>query len=627
MAINYGDDGNKKKDVKAAMAILQKWSGPIYEQAAKRGFGGTTITTKYDPKVTAELMKDIPSTAEIVLSGISGAIQGYSAGKDFATGKDAKTVRLAGAMGGAIGGYTGAASGSRAGNQAIGSALNSIATFAAKYEEEAKQKALVDAMETMHKRFADLNGNQDPAMAVPIAKEKQQLIANLSEQMWRAGVAPDKAMQATEALATMADPRGAHAPIAKRINAAVQDYQLSAKTPKDKDAFQAAVKGLLMEKNVAEGKLPVNMGKLAAASGQAQVASGQPIINQVPGGAVQINAGVVMAARPPQPPPTPVQQMAPPSSAPVPYAAQTNMQGVPSYLQPNPASSTSRAGASQGPQLMPATPVADPAALQAINAGKDPITKSIVPQIPESTRDLAGKIEVMAGKNGDKISDKYVMATAEIESSKAQLNALGGSKDPTINSQLQNIKVANENLDKLMEIVVSGRLPDDNTFMADFASKTYLEGRGMKTPWFSATVGKGERFKNVLTEDQIQALNAVELYWEAASTALVKIGDPGSVSAPKEQAGWLPGKPEVGRGGIPVNAAALATAKEIVAMRAATAPDYVRNVQQGTITETIQKNSFELGLEAQKIQLREIMKPKRPGITFDEQLDRLTRGL
>jgi hypothetical protein len=276
-AINFGKS-EQQKNTDKAMEILQKWSGPIYEQAAKRGFGSTKKT--HDPSITAKMMADIPSATESLLGGIQGALAGYQAGGSFAGAMkpgDNKMATIGKMAGAALGGYTGASAygSSRQAGIGVGASLGAVAEHASQWEQITKQKLAQDAISTMGQRMAVLNNPKNPEQAIQFSAEKDQLVAQTAQQLYSAGVAPDKAIILSESIASIHDPSGRYSPIGVRANAALMKYQASPQGQADKDELSYMMKALVMEKRVSEGELPFNMGQMAVGAGKAARAAQQ----------------------------------------------------------------------------------------------------------------------------------------------------------------------------------------------------------------------------------------------------------------------------------------------------------------------------------------------------------------
>lgn len=340
MAINYAGKGatggdNPNEALTKMLANLQKFAGPIFETAVKQGGWGatTTTTTPGDPIAAGKLMidavgsgaelqgkaadrrmkaiseahginaaaaetkakalADIPSIGETLLGAVQGYLSGRQAGEaaGFSIGGEGGQ-----SVGAAIGGAIGAAamgSGSIKTMASSGQMLNNIATQAAVWEKSTRVKMSQEAVASMSQRMGELNNPRTTQEAVKFANEKAKLVNETAQSLVLAGVAPDKALQASQQMAAIYDPQGQFSDSRTQFAAAYAEY-LAIPNPKkqDKDLLKQKINTIVAGENIRQGKLPVNINTALFGGSQGIPAAG-PVNN--PG------AGPVGAGAPQQP--------------------------------------------------------------------------------------------------------------------------------------------------------------------------------------------------------------------------------------------------------------------------------------------------------------------------------------
>lgn len=578
MAIDFGND-EKKQNYNKAMEVLQKWSGPIYEGAAKRGFGGTSVTKSYDPYKTAVLMRDIPTSGEIMMGGIQGAVSGFMAGGSIAGGMG-KDKSIGQAIGAAAGGYLGAASyGTREGGQNTALALNNIAQQAAGWEQQTKQKSAEDAIASMGQRYAVLNNPQTPEEAIKYASEKDALVTHTAQKLYEAGMAPDKAITITESIASIHDPARKD-PIGKRANEAMTIYNVSAKTKEDKAELTRTMKQLVMEKRVSQGEMPFDMG--TAANVGVKTGAVSPVTMQ----------------RPAQQPIVPQQAAAPQQvvqpqqvQAPNNYAAQTNAQGVPAYLAPNiqqPIAPVTGGTITAPPLTYNLPEMPQGASLQETT---QPNAYGATSNLPE-VNSLSEKIAVYSPE----LAEKNAVVSTELKSTIAKMR-VSGITDPTLDILISNLAKVDTNTDKMLKIIADNKMPDTSAKEV-WGSEVYEEGvssgitggvgagvgaavgavgflagpvvGGITTSAGAGTgtaigkgfggIGKGRGF--FLEESDKRALGDINSLFSATKTAIAKTADPNSqVTGPEAEEHAIL-KPKAIKGNV-VNTSDILAMKEL----------------------------------------------------------------
>lgn len=484
MAIDFGQK-EKKQQVDQALEILQKWSGPIYEQAAKRGFGGVTTTKTHDPSITAKLMQEIPSQAEAIMGGIQGAVSGFMAGGSFAGGMkpgDDKALAIGRMLGATAGAYAGSATyGNREAGQYTGAALNNIAMQAAEWEKQTKQKIAQDAITSMGQKMALLNNPQTPEQAIQYAQELDKLVATTAQNLYNAGVAPDKAIQVAESMASINSPGSRYSPIGDRVNIATQEYEASGKTPEDKAKLSEKIRGLVMEVRVARGELPVDMEKVAVSHAKAQAATQQM-------------AGSAIAGKAPA-------QPAQPAAAPSIQATK----GVPPYLSPNappqaPVNIMEQVTPNFNGNILPLPPpgpALDPHIewlkqnfpelnVESKELPQDPHFKwmeenGLLPSDAKAAKKAASTILPESMPLTDKIAThspelakRNEVVSNELHAAIDKINT-SGITDDKVEKVVANLKRVDEYSDKMLDVIASNKMPDSSKKEV-WGSELYLDG-------------------------------------------------------------------------------------------------------------------------------------------------------
>jgi len=297
MAINFQGKGatggaSLQEQLAKMLANLQKFAGPIYEQATKEGWGGSSTETTHDPSKTAELMQDIPSAGEALLGAAQGALAGFQTARSFTPGSQGKGRTAADIIGGTLGMLAGAggSSSSRRGAVATTEAMRGLTEQAAKFEQGTRQKMANDAVASLSQRMGELQNPQNPKEAAMFAAEKDKLVAQTAQQLALAGVAPDKAVETSRMLAAIHDPQGRFSDSRTKAASAWAEYAAipeSEKTEADKEMLRQKLNGIVVSEAIATGKMPANMGTMIFGGSQG-----------VPGGAP---AGPMSSAPPTNP--------------------------------------------------------------------------------------------------------------------------------------------------------------------------------------------------------------------------------------------------------------------------------------------------------------------------------------
>lgn len=543
-AINFGtksEQRDKAKSLDQAMSILQKWAGPIYEQAAKRGFGSTKHTN--DPSKTAQLMANVPSEGDIWLGAVQGAISGWQAGGSAAIGasggkalgpdgKGSNFLKIGQLLGAGAGGFLGASTmggGRESGYQAQG-ALATIAENAKVWEQSGRSKLAQDAIATMGQRMLELNtipsGPGAAQKALENAQAKDRLVADTAEQLFAAGIAPDKALQLSTAIASVHDPAGRFADIGTRAHAIRTQWLANPNkdNPQVKAQFMADMNALAQEQRIAEGHMPYNMRQFQ--NQVTQMKRGQ----QQQGGMSEMQ----------------------------------NAMGVANGITQN--FQQGAQAAAGGPPL----PASVPDALRPSIAPKEKgVIDDIVPDFGPQPGQIQPTVGVLTGVEkirGSKIPEALAKTEAQtsqaLQGTLSQIRAMGANTPEGIDV-VRNTEQAVMAVDRMMAEVVSGRMPTGPG--ANFGQKVYEDGINMGAPT-AAAVGIGGAFlggpsgaaaggyigynmgKDVnvfqgrspyLTDEEVSALNNIQVQAENMKPAWARAGDPGSAVREFEAAGIM----------------------------------------------------------------------------------------
>lgn len=294
MAIDFGNATPKTSDnstspnqalddtLAKAKASLQKFAGPIFQTAAKKGWGSTeNKTSPGDPVAAQKIMDDIPSTGETILGAVTGAMSGMQAGGStgfglgYQVGGDqgsADTGKSIGSIiGGALGAFGVSSSGSRTGMTVTSAVLGKSAEQAAAFETQTRGKIAQDAVASMSQRMGELAHPTSPEEAVQFAAEKDKLVNDTAVSLVAAGVAPDKAMQTSKQIAAINDPQGRYSDAQTQAASAWADYAANPDpTAEDKATLRNKLNGVIIGESIRQGKMPANMQSMLFGSGSMQ---------------------------------------------------------------------------------------------------------------------------------------------------------------------------------------------------------------------------------------------------------------------------------------------------------------------------------------------------------------------
>ena len=287
MAIDYtGSKAPKELSpqdaVAKALENLQKFSGPIFQQAVKSGgWGSTKSTESFDGAKAYAAEQDQASFLDKLLGAAQGAMAGMQAGQAFTSGgseSSQKTGTVLGAIAGAASGIGGYSHGFRAGSHNL-EALGQVAQSAAMFEQQQRQRQAEEAVATMSRGLAELGSATDPKTAAMNAKMKRQMVNDAAQKLMEAGVAPDKAISTSRAIAAIHDPSSEFAPAGQRAAAAWAEFSAippGSRTKADKDRFLAVINSAALEENIRSGKLPSNLGAILGGGGGMSQPMSQP---------------------------------------------------------------------------------------------------------------------------------------------------------------------------------------------------------------------------------------------------------------------------------------------------------------------------------------------------------------
>jgi hypothetical protein len=247
------------------MAGLQKFVGPIFEQANKIGWGGTKVesTTTQDPFKTAAMIADIPTLGDKLLGAVHGFITGAQVGEEVSVkAKEGSFFDEAAPMvGAALGTFLGSKSFStsrKAGYESL-KGMNSISEAASMFGNSMRESIASDAVATYSQRMGELNNPRNVMDTMKKAAEKDKAVSDLTSELFRSGIAPDKAVDAAQKISAIYDPQGRFSSLETQALYSLMKYNsipADKRTPEDARRFLAEFDALQGAQLVKLGKLP-----------------------------------------------------------------------------------------------------------------------------------------------------------------------------------------------------------------------------------------------------------------------------------------------------------------------------------------------------------------------------------
>lgn len=244
------------------MEGLQKFTGPVFEQANKIGWGGTKVetTTVHDPLKTQQALADIPDVGDRLLGAVNGFLTGMYAGEELSTGAAPggffdKASPLVGAALGSFMGSESFSTSRSAGNESI-KTMNNIAGAAKTFGDHMRTNIASDAVNTYTQRMGELNNPTNVMSTMEKSVAKDKAITDLTAEFFRAGIAPDKATEAAQNIGKIYDPGGRFTDTQSQLTYTMMEFNaIPNPTEQDKKEYRAKMDAILVGELAAKGKI------------------------------------------------------------------------------------------------------------------------------------------------------------------------------------------------------------------------------------------------------------------------------------------------------------------------------------------------------------------------------------